>query len=77
MDSPGPSAAQNPPAMQEMLVQPLGREDSLDKGMSAHSSILAWKILQAEEPGALQSTGWQSVSSEQTQQQQSLLSVNR
>ena len=45
MDSPGPLAAQNPPAMR-MLVQPLGREDPLDKGMSTRSSILAWKIPQ-------------------------------
>jgi len=52
MDCSGPSAAQNPPAMQ-MLVQSLGREDPLDKGMSTRSSILAWKIPQTEEPGAL------------------------
>ena len=31
----------NPPAMQETRVQSLGREDSLEKGMTTHSSKLA------------------------------------
>ena len=31
-------------AMQETQVQTLGLEDPLEKGMSTHSSILAWKI---------------------------------
>ena len=30
----------NPPAMQEIPVQLLGREDLLDKGWAPHSSIL-------------------------------------
>ena len=34
-----------------MLVRPLGREDPLEKGMAAHASILAWRILWTEEPG--------------------------
>ena len=34
----------NPPAMQETLVQFLGREDPLKKGKTTHSSILAWRI---------------------------------
>ena len=34
----------NPPAMQETQVQSLGQEDSLEKGMATHSSILAWRI---------------------------------
>jgi len=38
------SALKNPPAMQETLVQFLGQEDPLEKGMATHSSILAWKI---------------------------------
>ena len=50
----------NPPAMQETWVQSLGREDLLEKGMATHSSILAWKIPRAEEPGGLQSMGSQS-----------------
>ena len=32
----------NLPAMQESLVQSLGREDPLEKGKATHSSILAW-----------------------------------
>ena len=34
----------NLPAMQEMQVQSLGREDPLEEGMATHSSILAWRI---------------------------------
>ena len=38
--------------MKEMQVQSLGQEDSLGKEMTTtHSSILAWKIPWAEEPG--------------------------
>ena len=44
-----------------MRVQSLGQEDPLEEGMAAHSSILAWRIPWTEEPGRLQSTGWQSV----------------
>ena len=47
----------NLPTMQEILVQALGRDDPLEKGMAAHSSILAWGISWTEEPGGLQSTG--------------------
>ena len=35
----------------------LGREDSLEKEMATHSSILAWEIPRTEEPGKLQSMG--------------------
>ena len=48
-------------AMQENQVQPLGWEDPLEKGMSTHSSILAWRIAWTEEPGRLQSMGSQRV----------------
>ena len=41
----------NLPAMQETKVQSLGQEDSLEKGMATHSSILAWRIPWTEEPG--------------------------
>ena len=37
------------PAVQEIQVWPLGQEDLLEKGMAAHSSILAWKIPWTEE----------------------------
>ena len=39
----------------------LGREDSLEKGMATHSSILAWGIPWTEEPSGLQSMGSQRV----------------
>ena len=51
----------NPPAVQEMQVQSLGQEDPLEEGMSVYSSILAWRISRTEEPGRLQSMGWQRV----------------
>ena len=47
----------NLPAMQEIRVRSLGREDLLEKGMATHSSILAWRIPWTEEPGGLQSMG--------------------
>ena len=53
-------AVKNLSAMQEMQetgVQPLGQEDSLEKEMATHSSILAWRISWMEEPGRLQSMG--------------------
>ena len=45
----------NLPAMRENLVQSLGWEDPLEKGMATLSSILAWRIPWTEEPGRLQS----------------------
>ena len=51
----------NPPAMQEIWVWSLGQEDPLKKGMTACSSVLAWRIPLTEEPGGLQSTGSQKV----------------
>jgi len=32
------------PAIQETQVLSLGQENSLEKGMATHSSILAWRI---------------------------------
>ena len=49
----------NLPAVQETQVPSLAQEDSLDKGMATHSSILAWEITWTEEPGGLQSIGSQ------------------
>ena len=51
----------NLPAVQEIWVQSLGREDPLEKGMATHYSILAWKIPWTEEPGGLQSVGLRRV----------------
>ena len=44
-----------------MLQGTLGQEDPLEKGMTTSSSILAWRISWAEEPGRLQSMGFQRV----------------
>ena len=51
----------NPPAVQETWVPSLGQENSLEKGMATHSSILAQRIPWTEETGRLQSTGSQRV----------------
>ena len=45
----------------ETWVWSLGREDPLEEGMTAHSSILAWRMPWTEEPGRLQSMGSQRV----------------
>ena len=46
--------------LQEMWVQPLGQEDSLEEEMAIHSSILAWEIPWTEESGGLQPMGLQN-----------------
>ena len=46
---------------QETRVQSLGREDPLEKEVTTHSSIPAWKIPRTEEPGGLESMGLRSV----------------
>ena len=51
----------NPPTMQETRVRSLGQEDPLEKGMTPHSSILAWKTPWTGEPGGLQSIGSQRI----------------
>ena len=56
----GGSVVKNLPASDKMLIQSLGREDLLEKGMVAHFSILVWKIPWTEEPAGLQSMGSQS-----------------
>ena len=61
MGLPAGSDIKNPPAMRETWVRSLGWEDSLEKGMATHSSILAWRIPWTEEPGGLQSMGSQRV----------------
>ena len=47
--------------MQETQIQSLDQEDSLEKEMTTHPSILVWEISWTEEPGRLQSMGWQRV----------------
>ena len=58
---PGDSMVKNLPAMQEPQVQSLGGEDPLEKGMTIHSNILAWRIPWTEEHRMLQSMGSQRV----------------
>ena len=53
-----------------MQVQSLGQEDPLEQEMATHSSVLAWRIPWTEEPGRLQSIGWQRDTTEVTKQQQ-------
>ena len=43
----------NLPAMQETQIWSLGGEDTLEKEMATHSSILAWRIPWTQEPGGL------------------------
>ena len=46
-------------AMQETRVWSLGQEDTLEKWMATHSSVLVWEIPWTEEPGGLQFMGSQ------------------
>ena len=54
--------ANNSDAVQEIQVRSLVWEDPLEKAMTTHSSILAWKISWREEPGGLQSMESQRIS---------------
>ena len=49
----------NLPALQKTQVLSLDQEDLLEKEMTTHSSVLAWKIPWTEESGRLQSLGLQ------------------
>ena len=49
------------PVMRETWVPSLDWEDPLEKGMTTHSSILAWRIPWSEESGGLQSMGSQRI----------------
>ena len=59
----------NLPAMQETWVQSLHGEDTLEKEMVTHSSILAWEIPWIEEPNGLHSA-WDHKESNMTKRQQ-------
>ena len=50
----GGSVVKNPPASAREVVRKIP-----EKGMAAHSSVLAWRIPWTEEPGGLQSMGSQ------------------
>ena len=56
-----PSVVKNLPAMQEMWVQSLGREDPMEKEMAIYFNILAWRIPLTEGAGRLQSMRSQRV----------------
>ena len=43
--------------MQETQAGSLGGEDSIEKEMATHYSILAWEISWTEEPGGLDNPG--------------------
>ena len=49
------------PTMWETQVQSLGGEDPLEKRMTTHSIILAWRISWTDEPGRLWSMGLQEL----------------
>ena len=55
------SVVKNLPSNAGNRVLSLGMEDTLEKEMAAHSSILAWRIPWTKEPGGLQSMGSQRV----------------
>ena len=50
-------SVKNPPTTQMTWVRPLGWKDSLEEGMTTHSSILAWIASWTKEPGRLQFRG--------------------
>ena len=56
-----PQTVKNLSAMHKNQVQSLGWKDLLEKEMTTHSSILAWRIPWTEEPHGLQSVGSQRV----------------
>ena len=61
---PGGLGVESPPAKretQELQVQTVGQEDSLEKEMATCSSIFAWEISWTDGPGGLQSMGSQRV----------------
>ena len=54
------------PAMQKPHIRSLGQEDSLEKGMATHSSVLAYRIPLTEESGRLQTMESQRVGHEES-----------
>ena len=56
---PGGSVVKNSPANAGDVSSIPGSGRSLGKEMATHSSILAWEIPWTEEPGRLQSMGFQ------------------
>ena len=71
------SAVKNSPAKQEMQVQFLRWEEPMGKEMATHSGILTWEILWTEEPGGLQSMGFQRVGHDRANKRQRSLPDSR
>ena len=61
MNFPGGSVLKKLSAKKEAVARSLGREDTLEKEIVTHSSILAWRIPWAEKPGRLQFVGSQRI----------------
>ena len=70
MGLPAGSVVKNLPAVQEMWIQSLGREDHLQKEMATHSSILAWKIPWTGGPGGYSPWGRKNVGHDLATKQQ-------
>ena len=47
----------NLPPMRETWVQSLSQENTLEKEMATHSSIIVWRISWTEDPGGYSSWG--------------------
>ena len=58
---PGSEKSRGGEHAQETWIQSLGREDSLEEEMATHSNIFTWEIPWTEEPGGLQSVGFQRI----------------
>ena len=56
---PGSSVVKNLPASVGDVSSIPGQDDPLEEGMATHCGILAWRIPRTEEPGGLQSMGFQ------------------
>ena len=47
--------------MKDACLRSLGQEGPMEKEMTTHSSVLAWRVPWTEEPGGSQSIGLQTV----------------
>ena len=72
---PGGSMVKNLPSVQETQVRSLGQEYPLEKEMTIHSSILAWKTPWTEEPSGLESMGSQRVRQDSVTKQQQITAL--
>ena len=61
MGFPHSSVVKSLPAVQETQIRFLGQEHPLEKEMTTHSSVLAWRSPWTEEPGGLRTMGLQEL----------------